>query len=300
MAINSSAIVDALDMNLNEMFQDGLTQWPEEYSQFLNVDTSDKQTEKDSYESGFGMMPAKTEGSAAQYDVILPGIKQTYTHKTYALGYEITEEAIEDNLRTPETFAKLPQALNRSAVETVEVSAATILNNGFTTNGFDGVPLFSTSHPALAGSSNANTPSTQADLSVTSLTAGLTSIEKFTDERGLKMPMKAVMLVVPVDLWNVAEELLGSEYKPYVANNEVNALQKKDLQYFVSHYITSTKAWFLLAEKGQHKLKFFWRVKLGALRRGTDFDSTNLKHLARMRFSYGYSHWRGTYGSSGA
>lgn len=300
MAINSSSIVDALDMNLNEMFQDGLTQWPEEYSQYLNIETSDKQTEKDSYESGFGMMPAKTEGSAAQYDVILPGIKQTYTHKTYALGYEITEEAIEDNLRTPETFAKLPQALNRSAMETVEVSAASIINNGFTTNGFDGTTLFSTTHPTLQGGTQANTPTTQADLSVTSVTAGLTSIEKFVDERGLKLPMKAVMLLIPVDLWNVAEELLGSEYKPYVGNNEVNAIQKKDLQYFVSHYLTSAKAWFLLAEKGQHKLKFFWRVKYGALRRGTDFDSTNLKQLARGRFSYGYSHWRGTYGSSGS
>lgn len=300
MAINTSQIVDSLDMNLNEMFQDGLTQWPEEYSQWINVETSDKQTEKDSYESGFGMMPSKTEGTAAQYDVILPGIKQTYTHKTYALGYEITEEAIEDNLRTPETFAKLPQALNRSAMETVEVSAASILNNGFTTTGFDGKVLFATDHPLLQGGSQGNTPSTQADLSVTSLTAGLTAIEKFKDERGLKMPMKATMLNVPVDLWNVAEELLGSEYKPYVANNEVNALMKKDLQYFVNHYLTSAKAWFLLAEKGQHQMKFFWRIKLGALRRGTDFDSTNLKHLARMRFSYGYSHWRGTYGSSGS
>lgn len=300
MAINSASIVDALDMNLNEMFQDGLTQWPEEYSQYFNVETSDKQTEKDSYESGFGMMPAKTEGSAAQYDVLLPGIKQTYTHKTYALGYEITEEAIEDNLRTPETFAKLPQALMRSGIETVEVSSASVLNNGFTTNGFDGVPLFSASHPILQGGTQSNTPSTQADLSVTSLTAGLTAIEKFVDERGLKLPMKAVMLMVPVDLWNVAEELLGSEYKPYVSNNEVNAIQKKDLQYFICHYLTSTKAWFLLAEKGMHKLKFFWRVKFGALRRGTDFDSTNLKHLARARFSYGYSHWRGTYASSGS
>lgn len=300
MAINSSQIVDALDMNLNEMFQDGLTQWPEEYSKVFNVETSDKQTEKDSYESGFGLMPAKSEGSAAQYDTILPGIKQTYTHRTYALGYEITEEAIEDNLRTPETFNKLPQALNRSAMETVEVSAFSVFNNGFSTNGFDGTTLFSTAHPLLQGGTQSNTPSVQADLSVTSLTAGLTAIEKFVDERGLKLPMKAVTLLVPVDLWNVAEELLGSEYKPYVGNNEVNALQKKDLQYFISHYLTSAKAWFLLAEKGQHKLKFFWRVKLGALRRGTDFDSTNLKHLARMRFSYGYSHWRGTYGSSGS
>jgi len=300
MAITTATMVDTLDANLNNMFQDGLTDWGEEYSKIFNVETSDKQSEKDSYISGFQTMPEKTEGAAATYDTLLPGITKTYVHKTYALGYEITEEAIEDNMRTPETFNKLPRALNRSAIETIETTSANTINTGFTTNGFDGVPLFSTAHPSLDGSTQGNKPSTDADLSVTSLTAGLTAIEKFVDERGLKRPTKAVTLLIPVDLWNVAEELLGSEFKPYVANNEVNALQKKDLRYFVSHYLTDTDAWFLLAEKANHMLKFFWRVKLGGLRRGTDFDSTNLKHLARMRFSVGYSHWMGTYGSSGA
>ncbi|MCK9370595.1 Mu-like prophage major head subunit gpT family protein [Candidatus Dojkabacteria bacterium] len=300
MPITSAQIVDTLDANLNSMYQDGLEGWGNEYQKVFNVLNSTKQTEQDSYESGFGAMPEKPEGVAATYDTIYPGIKETYTHKTYALGYEITEEAIEDNLQTPETFNKLPQALSRSGEETIELTAANVFNNGFSTNGFDGVPLFSESHPKVGGGTQSNKPSTDADLSITSLTAGLTAIEKFTDERGLKKPTKAVLLLVPVDLWNVAEELLESEYKPYVANNEVNALQKKDLQYFVYHYLTDTDAWFLLAEKSAHMLKFYWRVKPGALRRGTDFDSTNLKHLARMRFSVGYSHHMGTYGTSGA
>ena len=143
-------------------------------------------------------------------------------------------------MKTPETFNKLPSALVRSGTETVEITAANIFNNGFSSSytGFDGVELFSELHPLLGGGNQANEPSTDADLSVSSLTAGLTAIEKYTDERGLKNPTKAVLLLVPVDLWNVAEELLGSEYKPYVANNEVNALQKKDLQYFVGHYLT--------------------------------------------------------------
>lgn len=297
--ITRTQIVDALDANLNEMFQDGLTSWKEEYSRIFNIESSDKQSEKDSYESGFVTMPEKDEGVAAQFDTILPGISKTYTHKTYALGYEITEEAIEDNLRTPETFGKLPMALDRSSIETVEVTAANIINNGFSTNGFDGVPLFSQSHPNLAGGTQSNKPSVDVDLSVTSLTAGLTAIEKFTDEKGLKRPLRAAILAVPTDSWNVAEELIGSDFKPYTANNETNALQVKELQYFVWHYLTDTDVWVLLAQKGDHKLKFFWRVKLGALKRGTDFDSTNLKHLARMRFSVDYSHWFGTYGSSG-
>ena len=301
MPINRSQIVDALDANLNEMYQDGLKAWPEEYSKIFNVGSSDQAQEIDSYESGFGLTPIKPEGIAATYDVIYPGIKTTYINLTYALGYEITEEAIEDNLRTPETFNKLPQALSRSGVETVEITAANILNTGLdaSVTGYDGVALFATTHVNADASTWSNRPAVEVDLSVSSLTAALTAIEAFTDERGLKRPTKAVLLVIPVDLWNVAEELLGSEFKPYVANNEVNALQKKDLQYFVSHYLTDADAWCVLAEKENHALKFFWRVKPGALRRGTDFDSTNLKHLQRMRFSVGYSHARGTYGTSG-
>jgi phage major head subunit gpT-like protein len=298
--ITTTTMVDALDANLNELFQDGLTSWGEEYSKIFNVENTELQSVKDSYESGFKTMPIKQEGSKAEYDVILPGITKTYVPETYAMGYEITEEAIEDNLRTGETFAKLPQALVRSAMEAIEITSANIFNTGFTTNGFDGVPLFDTAHPDLDGGTQGNEPSTAANLSVTSLTAALTSIEQFTDERGLKRPMKGRLLVVPVNSWALAEELLGSEYKPYSANNEVNAIQKKDLSYFVSHYLTDTNAWFLIAEKGMHALKFFWRVKLGALRRGSDFDTTNLKHLARMRFDVDYSHWRGTYGSPGA
>ncbi len=300
MAITRAQIVDALDANLNTMHQDGLTSWGEEYRSYFNVLNSTKQSEVDSYESGFAAMPEKQEGTAATFDTILPGIKKTYTHITYALGYELTEEAVEDNLQTPQTFNKLPLALTRSAIETVEVTAANVFNNGFTTNGFDGVPLFSALHPNLDNSTQRNKPSTDADLSVTSLTAGLTDVEKFVGERGLKRPMKAKTLFVPVDSWNIAEELLGSEFKPFVANNEVNALTIKDLQYFVGHYLTDTDAWFLLAQMGEHMLKFWWRVKLGALKRGTDFDSTNLKHLQRMRFSVGHSHWMGTYGSEGA
>lgn len=302
MAISSATVVDTLDANLREMYQDGLESWKEEYSQVFNILGSTKASEKDSLESGFGAMPEKTEGASATYDVVYPGISKTYTHKTYALGYEITEEAIEDNLRSEDTFNKLPQALARSGIETVEITAMNIINTGLdaSVNGVDGVPLFSASHPRLDAGNQSNTPSTAADLSFAALTAALTAIEKLEDERGLKKPTKAVTLLIPVDSWNIGEELIKSEYKPYVANNEVNALQAKDLQYFCSHYMTDTDAWVLLAEKSAHSLNFFWRVKLGALRRGNDFDTTNLKHLARMRFSCGYSHPRGTYGCAGA
>lgn len=301
MAITTSQAVDTLDANLKEIWLDtGMaSEKKEEYSTVFNILTSEKQTERDSYMSGFGLMPAKPEGQAATYDTLYAGIKEEYQHITYAMGYEITEEAVEDNLYSPQTFDQLPQALNESAMETVETVSFNVFNNGFTTNGFDATTLFSTSHPTADGSTISNRPTTHVDLSVTSLTAGVTAFEKFTGERGLKRPSKPEVLLIPVDLWNIAEELLKSEYKPYVGNNEVNALRAKNLRYFDSKYLTDTDAWFLLSGKSGHKLKFYWRVKLGALRRGNDFDSTNLKHLSRMRFSVGYSHWMGTYGTSG-
>lgn len=298
--ITTGQIVDFLDANLNDGFQDGLKRWPEEYSQVFNVADNDKQSVKDSYESGFPAMPIKAEGVAATYARVIPGIKATYTHKTYAMGYEITEEAIEDNLHTPETFSKLPDALSGAAMETVEVTAANVFNNGFSTTGFDGVVLFSTSHPLLAGGTQSNKPSTDADLSVTSLINGITAFGQFVDEQGLHRALSPKQLLVSVDNWAVAQELTNSEYKPYTANNERNAIMSKNLEPVINHYLTDTDAWFLLADKSEHHLKFFWRVRLGALRKSTDFDSTNLKHLSRMRFSVGYSHYIGTYGTQGA
>jgi len=192
--------------------------------------------------------------------------------------------------------------LSDSAQETIEVLAADVINNGWSSsyNGPDGVPLFSTAHPNVGGGTQGNTPSTQADLSVTSLQAALQTIEDMTDERGKKAMTKAVLLVVPTGNMWTAHELLKSEYKPYVGNNEVNALQMKDLTYFIYHYMTDSDSWILLAQKSKLKIKFFWRVKPGALRRGTDFDSTNLKHLARFRCDADFSHYIGTYGSQGA
>ena len=300
MPITTSTMVNALDANLNEAFLATAKKKKTEYDTIFNVGNSDKQSEVDAYWSGFGAAPAKGEGTAATYDTIQNGPSTTYVNRTYALGYEITEEAIEDNLHSPQTFNKLPEALGNSCMETAEITSANTFNNGFSTNGYDGVPLFSTAHVNTDLSTWANRPSTDADLSVTSLTAALTAIENYTDERGLKNPTKGVLLVVPPDSWNVAAELLTSEYKPYTGNNERNALMEKDLRYFLYHYLTDTDMFAVLAEKEYHHLKFFWRVKLGALRRGTDFDSTNLKHLARMRFSVGYTHARGTYGSRGA
>lgn len=297
--IATSTISDALDLNLKEIWQDGLNRPDEVYSKTFNVVNSDKASEKYSYESGFRAMPVKNEGVDAEFDAVRPGVSKTVVNVTYALGYEITEEAIEDNQHSQETFNKLPQALQASLFETVEAKSAGVFNNGFGTNGFDGVPLASASHPVLGGGTQSNTPSTQADLSWTTLQAALTSFEQFIDERGLQRKTTPSLLNVPSASWSIAHEILVSEYKPYTGDNEVNAIKIKNLQYITNRWITDTDSWWLLAAKGEHKLMFQWRVRPGALRRGTDFNSTNLKHLSRVRFGVDYTHYIGTYGSSG-
>ena len=210
----TAQIVDFLDANLNEGWQDGLKRWPEEYDALFNVQDSQKQSEKDSYETGFAAAPVKPEGTPANYDAVMPGISVRYTHFTFALGYEITEEAIEDNLHTPETFSKLPDALAAAFEETIEVSGANVYNTGFTNSGFDGVSLYSTAHPIIGGGTQSNTLSTAADLSVTSLMAAITQFGKMLDERGLHRALTPRLLAVAVDNQFVAEELLKSEYKP--------------------------------------------------------------------------------------
>ena len=216
MAINKATMVDTLDANLNEIWLDGLNRWPEEYSKIFRVENSTKASEKDSYLSGFGTFPVKAEGTAAQYDTLYQGPAKTYVNKTYALGYEVTEEAIEDNQHSADTFNKFPQALNDSAIETVELTAATVINNGIagSDTGPDGVSFLNTAHPLLGGGTQANTPAVQADLSVTSLQAALQAIEDMTDERGKKAMCLASLLVVPTGNMWVAHELLKSPRKP--------------------------------------------------------------------------------------
>ncbi len=292
-------ITEALDANLNSLHQDGLDRHVPEYTVIYNVLNSTKSTERETYESGFGAMPEKPEGTPVTYSTIIPGIAKNFVMVSYGLGYEITEEAIDDNLRTQDTFNKFPELLAASGMETVEVTSANIFNNGFTDNGFDGVPLFSTSHPKLGGGTHSNKPAVDADLSVTTLTAGFTAIDQYTDEMSLTMKTKAATLAVAPDNWNIIFELLQSDYKPYTANNERNALMTKNVDPFIWHYLTDPDAWFLIAEKTNHNLKFYWRKKPGRLRRGNDFDTFNLKHVQSMRFDVDYSHHKGTYGSSG-
>ncbi len=294
-----SNLADEVSSGLRAILFEKYNQYPDEYKQIFNVYESKKSEEKDSALSGFGLMPVKGEGEPIVYDDPLQGYRVTYTHITYGLGFRVTAEMYEDDEYGK--IKKMPIALARSAKHTVEQTAANIFNYGFVSTynvGGDGKPLFALDHPLTGGGTYANRPEIPADLTVSSLQQAILSMEETVDDRGLLLAIKPKLLVVPPALKWTARELIGSKLKPYTSDNELNAFLDEDLTYFVWHYLTDDDAWFLLADKDDHELNFFWRKKLQT-ESDVDFDTGDLKFKAVMRFSVKWSDWRGTYGSPG-
>jgi len=280
---------------LREVFMVEYQQRKGQYETVFNVLSSSRQYEKDQGLAALGALNEKAEGATITYDSFVERYGKTYTHVTYALGIRIAMELQADDMYS--VMAERTQALARSAAHTYETVAANIFINGFATAGPDGVSLFNTAHPKISGS-QANRPSTAADLSVTSLKAALTTFRGTTDDQGLKLVLSPSLLwVSATDEW-LAYELLRSENRPHSADNEINVLRNR-LEPFVWDYLTDTDAWGLLSAKSQHKLKFYNRmpVKTDA---SDDFDTKDGKFSVICRITAGFSDWRGTYGSPGA
>lgn len=288
---------DLLEPILNEVFFEKYMSYPKEYESCFNVLTSKKKTETDSQVTGFGMFSSKAEGAAIAYDDAYQGYDQTYTHTTYGKGYRITREMMEDE-QYP-VMKNMSKALARAAAVTIDTLAASVFNNAFTVaNGGDGVELCSLVHPLVGGGTEQNELTTPADLTVTSLQEAISYMEDTRDDRNLLLNIKAKKLLVPKELKFVARELLQSPDKPYTGNNEINALREEGLQYLVNHYLVDDDAWFLLADKDETGLKFFWRRNIDH-GKANDFDTEDAKFKATFRISYGFSDWRGVFGSPG-
>jgi phage major head subunit gpT-like protein len=244
----------------------------------------------------------KPEGTAVAYDNAQEAWTARYNHETIAMGFSLTEEAIEDNLYDS-LSARYTKALARGMSYTKEVKAAAVLNNGFSAGyvGGDGVALFSTAHPLTSGATNSNTPSTQADLNETSLEAAVIQIAAWTDERNLLIAAKPKKLIVPPALMFVATRLLETELRVGTNNNDINALKNNGAVpegYTVNHFLTDTNAWFLTTDV-PNGLKHFVRTPLQNSMDG-DFDTGNVRYKARERYSFGWSDPLGMFGSSGS
>ena len=302
MAISRAQLLKELLPGLNALFGLEYAKYGEEHKEIYETETSERSFEEETKLSGFSAAPVKNEGSAIAYDNGQEAWTARYNHETIAMGFSLTEEAIEDNLYDS-LSARYTKALARSMAYTKQVKAAAVLNNGFTAgyNGGDGVPLFSNAHPLVSGGTNSNVPSTPADLNETSLEAAVIQISLWTDERGLLIAAKPRKLIVPPALQFVATRLLETELRVGTNDNDINALKNNGSVsegYTINHFLTDTNAWFLTTDV-PNGMKHFVRTPLQQSMDG-DFDTGNVRYKSRERYSFGWSDPLGMYGSQGA
>jgi hypothetical protein len=302
MAISRAQLLKELLPGLNALFGLEYAKYGEEHKEIYETESSERSFEEETKLSGFGQAPVKNEGSAIAYDNAQEAFTARYTHETIAMGFAITEEAVEDNLYDS-LSSRYTKALARGMAYTKQVKAAYVLNNAFTggpTYG-DGVVLCSTAHPLVSGGTNSNTPSTAADLNETSLENAVIQIAAWTDERSLLIAAKPKKLVIPPALQFVATRLLETELRVSTADNDINALKNNGSipeGYCINHYLTDTNAWFLLTDV-PNGLKHFVRTPMSTGMDG-DFDTGNVRYKARERYSFGVSDPLGIFGSPGA
>ena len=302
MAITRAQLLKELLPGLNALFGLEYARYGEEHKEIYETETSERSFEEETKLSGFSAAPVKNEGSAIAYDNAQEAWTARYNHETIALGFSLTEEAIEDNLYDS-LSARYTKGLARAMAYTKQVKAANVLNNGFSSSylGGDGVALFSASHPLVSGGTNSNTPSTQADLNETSLEAAVIQIAAWTDERGLLIAAKPKKLIIPPALQFVATRLLETKLRVGTNNNDINALENNGSipeGWTINHFLTDVNAWFLTTDV-PNGMKHFVRTPLANSMDG-DFDTGNVRYKSRERYSFGWSDPLGVFGSSGS
>ena len=303
MAISRAQLLKELLPGLNALFGMEYERYGEEHKEIYETESSERSFEEETKLSGFSAAPVKAEGNAIRYDNAQEVWTARYTHETIALGFSVTEEAMEDNLYDS-LSSRYTKALARAMAYTKQVKSASVLNNAFATSGFtggDGKTLCATDHPLVTGGTNSNRPTTGADLNETSLEAAVIQIAGWTDERGLLIAAKPRKLIVPPALMFVATRLLETELRVGTTDNDVNALKSMGSipeGFRVNHFLTDTNAWFLMTDV-PNGLKHFVRTPMSTSMDG-DFDTGNVRYKARERYSFGWSDPLGIFGSPGA
>jgi len=302
MAISRAQLLKELLPGLNALFGLEYARYGEEHKEIYETETSERSFEEETKLSGFSAAPVKNEGSAIRYDNGQEAWTARYNHETIAMGFSLTEEAIEDNLYDS-LSARYTKGLARSMAYTKQVKGAAVINNGFSNTyaGGDGVALFSTAHPLVSGGTNSNTQTTMTDLNETSLEAAVIQIAGWTDERGLLIAAKPRKLIVPPNLMFVATRLLETELRVGTTDNDINALKNNGSVpegYTVNHFLTDTNGWYLTTDV-PNGMKHFVRTPLANNMDG-DFDTGNVRYKSRERYSFGWSDPLGMWGSQGA
>ena len=309
MAISRAQLLKELLPGLNALFGMEYARYGEEHKEIYETEKSERSFEEETKLAGFSAAPVKNEGSAIAYDNAQEAFTARYTHETIALGFSITEEAVEDNLYDS-LSARYTKALARAMAYTKQVKAANVLNNGFngTYPGGDGVSLFGVNssstrvgHPLVSGGVNYNSPTTGVDLNETSIENAVIQIAAWTDERGLLIAARPVKMVVPPALMFTAKRLLDTELRVATADNDINAIKQMGAipgGYTVNHFLTDPNAWFLTTDV-PNGMKHFERMPMATSMDG-DFDTGNVRYKARERYSFGWSDPLGMWGSQGS
>ena len=309
MAISRAQLLKELLPGLNALFGMEYARYGEEHKEIYETEKSERSFEEETKLAGFNAAPVKNEGSAIAYDNAQEAFTARYTHETIALGFSITEEAIEDNLYDS-LSARYTKALARAMAYTKQVKAASVINNGFNGAflGGDGVTLFGNNisntrvgHPLVGGGVNFNSPTTGVDLNETSLENAVIQIAAWTDERGLLIAAKPRKMVIPPALMFVAKRLLDTELRVATADNDINAIKQMGAipeGYTVNHFLTDPNGWYLCTDV-PNGMKHFERMPLANSMDG-DFDTGNVRYKARERYSFGWSDPLGMWGSSGS
>ena len=303
MAISRAQLLKELLPGLNALFGLEYKKYENEHEAVYETETSERSFEEELKLSGFGAAGVKSEGAALRYDNAQEAWSARYNHETIAMGFSITEEAMEDNLYDS-LSSRYTKALARSMAYTKQVKSAYPLNNGFSGGAFvggDGKTLFATDHPLVSGGTNSNTQTVAADLNETSLEAAVIQIAAFKDERGLLIAARPRKLVVPPSLMFVATRLLETELRVGTADNDINAIKTNGTipeGYSVNHYLTDVDSYYLITDI-PNGMKHFVRTPMSTSMDG-DFDSGNVRYKARDRSSFGVSDPLGIWGSPGA
>jgi len=309
MAISRAQLLKELLPGLNALFGLEYARYGAEHKELYETEKSERSFEEETKLSGFGAAPVKNEGQAVAYDNAQEAFTARYSHETIALGFSITEEAVEDNLYDS-LSARYTKGLARAMAYTKQVKAAGVVNNGFSQNylGGDGVSLFGVNasgtrvgHPLVTGGVNFNSPTTGVDLNETSLENAVIQIAAWTDERGLLIAAKPRKMIIPPALQFVATRLLETSLRVGTADNDLNALKNNGSipeGYVVNHFLTDNNAWFLCTDV-PNGMKHFERTPLSNSMDG-DFDTGNVRYKSRERYSFGYSDPLGMWGSSGS
>jgi len=302
MAINRAQLVKELVPGLHALFGLEYDSYENQHEEIFDTESSERAFEEEVMLSGFGEAPTKGEGAAVVYDTAQESFTSRYTHETVALAFALTEEAIEDNLYDT-LSSRYTRALARSMNTTKQVKAANVLNNAFNSSfvGGDGKELCATDHPTVGNMDLRNELSTAADLNETSLEQALIDIADFKDERGLKINAQATKLIIPPALQFVADRLMESPGRVSTSDNDINAIRNMGMVpqgYVVNNYLTDTDAFFIKTDV-PNGLKHFVRTPVSTSMEG-DFETGNVRYKARERYSFGFSDWRGIFGSPGA